>query len=102
MTLRQICQLDFSFFGWNARNLLRQLLNLADEVLLPHEVLIGVGGRQVGPLLAQQLLLVVGERGVNGAQGAAGVQRVGESSQDVLRVHVMITRGVLRVGAIAL
>ena len=39
---------------------------------------------------------------MNGAQSAARVQRVGESSQDVLRVHVMITRCVLRIGAVAL
>lgn len=42
--LGQISQ-NFCFFCWDARNFLRQLLDLADQIFLPHEVLVGVGWR---------------------------------------------------------
>ena len=44
MALRQISQY-FGLLGRDAADFFGKLLNLADEVLFPHEVLVGVRGR---------------------------------------------------------
>lgn len=76
---------NFSFLCRHSGDLFGQLLDLTDQVLLPHEVLVGIGWGHVGPLLlvvgargivlpdsqffARQRLFVVGERGVNSTKG---------------------------------
>ena len=61
MRLREVGQY-FGFFSWDARDLLRKFLDLTDQIFLPHEVLVGVGRRQVRPLLTRERFFVVCER----------------------------------------
>ena len=58
--LAQICQ-NASFLSWDLVKLPGQLLHFRDKVFAEHVVLIGIGGRHVGPVLAGDVLFVISQ-----------------------------------------